>query len=275
MTADQLFSILNLMAVAAWLPLVFLPRARWSATVVPVLVPVLLAVVYVVLVAIALPRSKGGFSSLAGVSALFDNPWLLVAGWTHYLAFDLFIGGWEARDAQSRGIPHLLIAPALVLTLLFGPAGLLLYLAIRRWAPSSAVQPPSMTESDVTSRLTETDDVSARYFDDSRSVAANSETAAQVLARVLRFEVVVIAAGYREEPLRAGIPVVQRPAQSIRDDRVRVAMEEEHGTVDAREPVTGGEAIRREVEQSPQNRRAGHHQSRVREAGLEDEAVGT
>ena len=77
----------------------------------PVVVPSLLAVVYVVLVAATLPRSEGGFSSLAGVSALFDNPWALLAGWTHYLAFDLFIGGWEVRDAQRRGIPHLLVVP--------------------------------------------------------------------------------------------------------------------------------------------------------------------
>jgi hypothetical protein len=77
------------------------------------------------------------------VSALFSNPWVLLAGWTHYLAFDLFIGGWEVRDAQRRGIPHLFIVPALVLTFLFGPAGLLLYLAIRSLAPHSAVEPPS------------------------------------------------------------------------------------------------------------------------------------
>ena len=134
MTAEQLFSILNLMAMAAWLPLVFLPRVRWTATVVPVVMPLLLAVVYVVLVAATLPRSEGGFSSLAGVRALFDNPWALLAGWTHYLAFDLFIGGWEVRDAQRRGIPHLLVVPALVLTFLLGPAGLLLYLAIRWFA---------------------------------------------------------------------------------------------------------------------------------------------
>ena len=88
-----------------------------------------------VLVAATLARSEGGFSSLAGVRALFDNPWGLLAGWTHYLAFDLFIGGWEVRDAQRRGVPHLLIVPALALTFLFGPAGLLLYLATRRFAP--------------------------------------------------------------------------------------------------------------------------------------------
>jgi hypothetical protein len=133
MAAEQLFSILNLMAMAAWLLLVCLPRVRWTSTVVPVVVPVLLAVVYVALVITTLPGSNGSFSSLAGVRALFDNPWALLAGWAHYLAFDLFIGGWQVRDAQRRGIPHLLIVPALILTFLLGPAGLLLYLLIR-WA---------------------------------------------------------------------------------------------------------------------------------------------
>jgi hypothetical protein len=135
MTAEHLFSALNLMAVAAWLPLVFLPRVRWTSTLLPVVMPSVFAVLYVVLVASTVARSEGGFSSLAGVRALFDNPWALLAGWTHYLAFDLFIGGWEVRDAQRRGVPHLLIVPALVLTFLFGPAGLLLYLAIRWFAP--------------------------------------------------------------------------------------------------------------------------------------------
>ena len=134
MTPEQLFSILNLITVAAWLLLVFLPRVRWTSTILPVVMPSLLAVIYVVLVAAPLARGEGGFSSLAGVRALFDNPWALLAGWTHYLAFDLFVGGWEVRDSQRRGIPHLLIVPALVLTFLLGPAGLLLYLATRRFA---------------------------------------------------------------------------------------------------------------------------------------------
>jgi hypothetical protein len=145
MTADQLFSILNLIAMAAWVPLVCLPRVRWTATRVPVVVPLLLAVVYVVLVAATLPWSEGGFSSLAGVGALFDNRWALLAGWTHYLAFDLFIGGWEVRDAQQRGIPHLLVVPALALTFLLGPAGLLLYLAIRRFAPTRSLPASTYT----------------------------------------------------------------------------------------------------------------------------------
>ena len=139
MTAEQIFSLLNLIAMAAWLVLILFPRSR-STTKVLSVVPALLAVVYVALLAVALPQGEGGFSSLAGVSALFENRWALLAGWTHYLAFDLFIGGWEVRDAQSHGIPHLLIVPALILTFLFGPAGLLLYLAIRWWRAAPVPQ---------------------------------------------------------------------------------------------------------------------------------------
>ena len=75
--------------------------------------------------------SSGGFSSLPDVAALFGNPWLLLAGWTHYLAFDLLVGSWEVRDARDRGVPHRLVLPCLALTFLFGPAGWLLYRSLR------------------------------------------------------------------------------------------------------------------------------------------------
>jgi hypothetical protein len=148
MTADSLFPWLNAAAMIAWLALVLVPRRRWATTILPIAMPALLAVVYVVLIAVSLPGSDGGFSSLAGVRALFVDPRALLAGWTHYLAFDLFIGGWEARDAQDRGVPHLLVVPALVLTFLFGPAGLLLYLAIRRLkSPATGLAPCSYNRS--------------------------------------------------------------------------------------------------------------------------------
>src|SRR6185312_7133524 len=132
--------VLNLLAMAGWLALVFLPRARWATRLLPLAIPCVFALIYVVLVAVSLPWRDGGFSSLAGVRTLFENPWALLAGWTHYLAFDLFIGGWEVRDAQQRGIPHLLVVPALVLTFLLGPAGLLLYMAIRWFAPGKGAR---------------------------------------------------------------------------------------------------------------------------------------
>ena len=82
---------------------------------------------YIALIATNWSGSAGGFSTLAGVALLFSNPWLLLAGWMHYLAFDLLVGSWEVRDARERGIPHLLVVPCLLLTFMFGPAGWLLY----------------------------------------------------------------------------------------------------------------------------------------------------
>jgi len=130
---EQLFSLANAVALAGWVALVAAPRWRAAAThVAGFLVPGLLAAVYVVLVVLRLPDASGGFATLADVAALFADPWLLLAGWVHYLAFDLFVGAWEVRDARRRQIPHLFVVPCLVLTFLLGPVGFLAYLALRR-----------------------------------------------------------------------------------------------------------------------------------------------
>ncbi len=71
----------------------------------------------------ALPEG-GNFTSLAGVMAFFTSPVAATAGWIHYLVFDLFVGAWQVRDAQARGISHLAVVPCLILTLLAGPVGL-------------------------------------------------------------------------------------------------------------------------------------------------------
>ena len=132
MNPEQAFSISNSLALAGWLILIFTGRKRWSAPLVTgAILPALLAILYAILLVTHFAGSDGGFGSLAEVSKLFANPWLLLAGWVHYLAFDLFIGSWQVRDAQSRQIPHLVVIPCLILTFLFGPIGLLLYLAIR------------------------------------------------------------------------------------------------------------------------------------------------
>jgi hypothetical protein len=73
----------------------------------------------------------GGFGSLEQVAQLFENRALLLAGWVHYLVFDLFTGSWETRDAAARGIPLWAVIPCLVLTFLLGPVGLMFYLAMR------------------------------------------------------------------------------------------------------------------------------------------------
>lgn len=133
MTPGEIFPAVNFVALCGWLLLAVLPgRPRLVDAVAGLAIPVLLASTYVVLILTRWFGSTGGFSSLEEVATLFDDRWLLLAGWTHYLAFDLLVGGWEARDARRRGVPHLLLLPCLALTFLFGPAGWLLYLGCRR-----------------------------------------------------------------------------------------------------------------------------------------------
>jgi len=131
-TPESLFSLASTLLLPGWLLLLVAPRWRHAARLVcPVLIPALLSVLYAALIVARWAGAEGGFSSLEDVRRLFADPYLLLAGWVHYLAFDLFVGAWEVRDAQRLGIPHLLVVPCLVLTFLFGPAGLLVHLAIR------------------------------------------------------------------------------------------------------------------------------------------------
>jgi hypothetical protein len=129
---EALFSLASTAVLPGWLLLAFLPRWRHTARLVcAVVIPGLLAVLYAAVIAARWGGAEGGFSSLADVQKLFADPWILLAGWIHYLVFDLFIGAWEVRDAGRLGIPHLLVVPCLVLTFLFGPVGLLLYGIVR------------------------------------------------------------------------------------------------------------------------------------------------
>ena len=133
MTPDQIFSIATLIALLAWLGLLFLPRVRVITDVLaPIIIPSVLAAAYVIILARFF--DLGGFtkfSTLDGIASLQGSPWLLLAGWLHYLAFDLFLGTWEVRMARQENIPHLAIVPSLLLTFMTGPAGLLLFVVTR------------------------------------------------------------------------------------------------------------------------------------------------
>jgi hypothetical protein len=109
------------------------PNRKWATDLVAgFIVPAVFAVAYSGLIAARWLGAPGGFSTLADVAALFSDPWLLLAGWLHYLAFDLLIGSWEARHAQAHGVSRLILIPSLVLTFLFGPAGWLFYTTLTR-----------------------------------------------------------------------------------------------------------------------------------------------
>ena len=131
MNPELVYSVTNIAALAAWLVLVCYPLRREPILVAARSVATVLSVVYVVLLARSL--SEGGapdFSTLAAVSTLFAHPGHAVMGWTHYLAFDLWVGTWEVEEAARRRLPYFLVLPCLVLTFLVGPVGLVAFLAL-------------------------------------------------------------------------------------------------------------------------------------------------
>ena len=134
MTYPLLFSIINLSVLPAWALLIFLPRWKGTKFIVhSALYPLFLGGVYIVCFALALSGqgAGGSFTSIEGIRELFSSDVGIIIGWAHYLVFDLFIGAWEARDAQKRGFSHWVLVPCLFLTFMAGPVGLVLYLVLR------------------------------------------------------------------------------------------------------------------------------------------------
>lgn len=139
MDVDLAFRAVNTAALASWIALIALPR--WQALRLAIQAGAIgmLCVLYAVLILVYFFRVEGGgFGSLAQVQALFASAPVALAGWIHYLAFDLFVGLWIARRADESGLSRLLQAPILVTTFMFGPIGLLLGAAVLWRRPGMA-----------------------------------------------------------------------------------------------------------------------------------------
>ena len=131
MNAETIFSAANIGAMAGWLLLALAPLRRGPIILAARGVGVLLAVAYT---ALMISRISSGapmdFSRLDGLAVAFSNPSVMLVGWVHYLAFDLWVGAWEAEVAPKWGVPHWALVPCLFLTFLLGPMGLLLFLVV-------------------------------------------------------------------------------------------------------------------------------------------------
>ncbi len=133
MSLDALFNLANAVALVGWLILTLAPLRRGLALSSARGIAVGLAVAYAVLLVQAV--MGGGFSAdlttLSGLAEGFSRPEAVLVGWVHYLAFDLWVGAWAVEDAGQRSVPHWAMPPVLFLTLMAGPVGLLIYLAVR------------------------------------------------------------------------------------------------------------------------------------------------
>ena len=143
---ESIFGLTNTVALLGWIALVASPpSARWSPwgrVFAGRVLPLVLGLVYVAMI-VRHWTGEGGFASLAEVQKLFAVPGLLTAGWIHYLAFDLFVGAWIAERGAALGLPHWQLVPTLLLTFLFGPAGLLAFFVLRALRRPASLTLPS------------------------------------------------------------------------------------------------------------------------------------
>ena len=132
MTFETAFSVASIAAMVGWLLLLFSPLIpNWSDRLAGTILPLLLSLGYTALLLLPASANGGGFGSLAEVIELFSYEQAALAGWVHFLAFDLFIGAWVCRKARSEGMQHMLVAPCLPVIFLFGPAGFLAFGVLR------------------------------------------------------------------------------------------------------------------------------------------------
>jgi hypothetical protein len=135
-----MFQIANYTALVGWLVLLASPFIQRLADLISsIVIPGLLAIAYAGLIFASWSSSQGGFDSLENVALLFQTREMLLAGWIHYLAFDLFVGAWIVRAGRRSAMPFWVLVPCLALTFLFGPIGFFVFLALRLvYAPRDA-----------------------------------------------------------------------------------------------------------------------------------------
>lgn len=142
MSADDLFGLASAAVLPGWLILILAPRGHklgglwvWLDRVPALILPFGLSALYTGLILAHFAGAEGGgFGSIAQVRALFASDYGLLAGWVHYLAFDLMIGAMMAGQMDKMGLSRLSQAPLLGLIFLFGPLGVFLI-----WAAQGAM----------------------------------------------------------------------------------------------------------------------------------------
>ena len=137
-TIETLYMWINLGVLPFWFILIVFPQSHLSRIFVTSIFPFfILSGVYIFILYKSYLTGydfDGNFSlylGLSELSRLFEEHLYIMIFWTHFIAINLFIGGWIVKDSQNFSINKVLIAVPLIVTYLIGPIGLLLYWIIR------------------------------------------------------------------------------------------------------------------------------------------------
>ena len=134
MTPSTLFTLMNILSAAGWILILVISRFwKGADTFLVCIVVAILAAAYSYFNFAHIGEAGGiaGFSTFEGVTKIFSNPWLIDAAWAHIVGIDLVLGMLIKNNAAKHGIAYGVVVIVLLVTIVFGPLGLLLYLLIR------------------------------------------------------------------------------------------------------------------------------------------------
>ena len=137
-TIETLYMWINLGVLPFWFILIIFPQSHLSRIFVTSIFPFfILGGVYIFILYKSYLTGydfDGNFTlylGLSELSRLFEDHLYIMIFWTHFIAINLFIGGWIVKDSQKFSINKVLLAIPLIVTYLIGPIGLFLYWIIR------------------------------------------------------------------------------------------------------------------------------------------------
>ncbi len=134
MTPAVVFSIVGIIAMPMWILMIFLPNWRVTKFLMNFkVIPLVLSLVYVCYIFKAMQMGEGtvDFGSFTSVMAMFTEENAVLAGWVHYLVFDLLVGIWMLSKNEELKMNQFIMAPCLLGTFMFGPVGFLLFMIIK------------------------------------------------------------------------------------------------------------------------------------------------
>ena len=137
-TIEMIFLWLNLGVLPFWLVLIIFPQSQICRVFVASIFPTfIISLVYSYLIYLFFNDGYDYFKNfelylgLDSILNLFADKSFLILFWSHFLAINLFCGGWIVKDSQKFGINKILISFPLLITYFIGPIGLTLYWIIR------------------------------------------------------------------------------------------------------------------------------------------------
>ena len=138
LTFENIYFWANFAVLPFWFLLILIPNSKITQIFVnSIVLPLILATAYVYVVYQAFLLDEPIFDNfqlylgIENLYTIFATEGFLLIFWIHFIALNLFLGTWIARDGIKYSIPKVMVSVPLIMVYFTGPLGLMFYWIIR------------------------------------------------------------------------------------------------------------------------------------------------